>query len=217
MSHADGVPLEFLQKVAGQLKDVLSQHLSSNMAPENADFMSSEMVTDALHRPEMRLTLCESFAVWQFKPGTIAALAKDGFAGDIFDWSEPTKSFYHQVRQGGKLVAFARSRVGETEGDVSLTQYNVSPMISAVDRAIEVIERGEHDDKVAASDPVVRLLEVPSHHVIALWLYAVSLKESRCVLVGAPQGTSKENQDRLLTSGEFFNLLKRSGLVHAIT
>jgi hypothetical protein len=218
MSHADAVPPEFLRKVAGELKDAIGKHLPKTPVKENATFLlSSDAAPDHVEKASMQLHLCETFAVWRLKAGIVEALNSPEFGGDISYFVEATNFLYHQVREKGELVAFARSRVGDEESAMSLTQYNIGPLFSSVDRAIGMIERSEQYDKVAATDPVVRLLEIPSHHIIALWLYSEALKESRSVIVSAPKSISVENIGRLLTSAEFFALLKKIGLIRAIT
>jgi len=222
MAHTDGVPPDLLNKVAGELKDVFVEHLSLTEVVDGSHLnINSEPIGEPEIKADMQVTLCETFAVWRLKPGTIEALATPGFSGEISDWSEPTKSLHHQVRQNGKLVAYARSRAGEGDEYVGLTQYNVSALVSAVDHAIDIIDQHEKDDEVAAADPVVRLLEIPSHHVSALCLFAQSLEpksgdKNRCVLVQAPQKVYEEYRDRLLNSVEFFDLLKRTGVIRAI-
>lgn len=218
MSHTDEMPMDLLQKVAGELKDAVQKHLPPS-PPSLSNPLATELDTSshAMATGVIQLHLCETFAVWKFKAGMVKAIAAGKFCNDIYDCVEPTKVFYHQVREKGKLVAFARSRVGEAA--VSLTQYNISTLVLSVDQAIEIIERNEGNDEVVANDPVVRLLEIPSHHIIALWLYSVSLAEnrSRGLLVRGPKSIFRENRNKLLTSAEFFNLLKQSGVVQAIS
>jgi|GEM_PF-6004572 len=214
MSHTDEMPLAFLQKVAGDLKDAVQKHLPPSPVVDaiGIDIMPLPMATGVI-----QLHLCETFAVWKFKPGTVNAIAAGKFCDDIYDCVEQTSFFYHQVREKGKLVAFARSRVGDAA--VSLSQYNISTLVSSVDDAIEIIERNEGNDEVVAHDPVVRLLEVPSHQVMALWLYSASLAEnrSRGLIVRGPKSILMEYRNKLLTSAEFFELLKQSGVVQGIS
>jgi hypothetical protein len=216
MSHTDEMPMDFLQKVAGELKDAIKKHLPPSPIP-SPDPPGTDIMPLAVPPGVIQLHLCETFAVWKFKAGTIGAIAAGNFSNDIYDCVEPTKFFYHQVREKGKLVAFARSRVGDAA--VSLSQYNISTLVSSVDEAIEIIERNEGNDEVVANDPVVRLLEIPSHHVIALWLYSASLTEnrSRGMMVRGPKSILTENRNKFLTSAEFFELLKQSGVVQAIS
>jgi hypothetical protein len=217
MSHTDEMPVDFMQKVAGELKDAVKKHIPPSPL---AEALNLSPPTDRSLPPMamgvIQLHLCETFAVWKFKAGMIEAIAAGKFCDDIHDCVEATKFFFHQVREKGKLVAFARSRVGD--GTVSLTQYNISTLVSSVDQAIEIIENSEENDEVVASDPVVRLLEMPSHHIIALWLYSASLAEnrSRALIVRGPN-IFTENRNKLLTSAEFFKLLKQSGVIQAIT
>jgi hypothetical protein len=220
MAHADTVSPEFLQRVAGQLRDAVEKHLPLTPVEEKADFLlPAGVAANPLEKATIQLHLCETFAVWKLKARTIDALNAPDFSADISDCVEPTKFLYHQVREKGELIAFARSRVGDEEYPTSLSQYNISPLVSSVDRAIGIIERSENDDEVAASDPVVRLLEIPSHHIIALWLYAETetVKASRAIIVMAPKSISVRTGDRLLASEEFFELLKQSGTIQAIT
>lgn len=205
MAHADQIPGELLKKVASELGDTVRKHLPP---PAPGD---SEQAT-------LRLNLCETFTVWKLKKGVVEALDSPEFTGDLSDWVEPTEFLHHQVREKGELVAFARSDRGDGESPVNLSQYNISPLVSAIDSAIDVIERNEKDE-VAASDPVVRLLEIPSHHIVAFWLYAEALQTdpSRSVIVRAPTKISEKYRDRLLTSAEFFGVLKEGGVIRGIS
>lgn len=205
MAHADQIPVELLQKVAGELGDTVKNHLP---APAPGD---SEHAT-------IRLNLCETFTVWKLKKGTVEALDSPEFTDDLSDCVEPTDFLHHQVREKGKLVAFARSHRGEGDSPINLSQYNISPLMSAIDSAIDVIEHSEKDE-VAASDPVVRLLEIPSHHIVAFWLYAETLQTnpSRSVIVRAPKKIVEKYGGRILTSAEFFGALKEGGVVQGIS
>jgi hypothetical protein len=220
MSHTDNVPVEFLQKIAGELRNSVEKHLPSSPVDEISALLQPPATTTDLETGLIQLHLCETFAVWKFKAGMIEAITAGKFRDDISECVESTKFFYHQVRENGKLVAFARSRIGDGERAASLSQYNLSTtLVSSVDRAIGIIELNEENDEVAANDPVVRLLEIPSHHIIALWLYAASLPEnrSRSMIIRGPKSIFTENRDKLLTSVEFFNLLKQSGVIRAVT
>jgi hypothetical protein len=205
MAHADQISVEILQKVAGELRETVKKHLPP-IPPGD-----SEQAT-------MKFNLCETFTVWKLKKGTVEALDSPKFTGDLYDWVEPTEFLHHQVREKGELVAFARSYRGDGESSISLSQYNISPLMAAIDNAIDVIERNEKDE-VAASDPVVRLLEIPSHHIVAFWLYAETLptNPSRSVIVRAPTEISKKYRGRLLTSAEFFGALKEGGVIRGIS
>jgi hypothetical protein len=220
MAHADQIPVEILQKVAGELRDTVKKHLPSTSAEDGKanPLLPTGIAPGDSEQATIKLNLCETFTVWKLKKGTVEALNSPEFTGDLSDWVEPTEFLHHQVREKGELVAFARSHRGDGESSMSLSQYNISPLMSAMDSALDVIERNE-EDEVAASDPVVRLLEIPSHHIVAFWLYAETLptNRSRSVIVRAPTKISENYRGRLLTSAQFFGLLKESGVIRAIT
>jgi len=206
MAHADQISVEILQKVAGELRETVKEHLPP-IPPGD-----SEQAT-------IKINLCETFTVWKLKKGTVEALDSPKFTGDLYDWVEPTEFLHHQVREKGELVAFARSYRGDGDNPLSLSQYNISPLMSAIDSAIDVVERNEEKDEIAASDPVVRLLEIPSHHIVAFWLYADTppTNGSRSVIVKAPKKILEKYGNQLLTSAQFFALLKESGVIRGIT
>src|ERR1700682_82001 len=197
MAHFDDIPRGLLQTVAREVADLVDRGLEDRLK----GVPTTPGVPPALE-------IAETLTVWKLKPNTFEALAASALSGDLVDWVVQTPFLYHQISLDKKPTGFARSYLRDARGKTSLFQLNVSDLVAHIDNAIEKIDRKDQHDPVTAANPVVRLLEIPAYHVMALWLFAETLHESRVVIVVATNRYTGLKADSFLSSQEFFAALK---------
>jgi hypothetical protein len=208
MAHLDKIPSDLLQKINDEITDFGSTAREGNPADPNV------VLESAGPAPANSLQATDTLQVWKLKPGTLETLTNSSLAGDLFDWVQPTSYLHHLIRLDGTPVGFARSTNVHKEKTVAQINFSAnSGRSSRINQALEMIERNEQGDQVVASNPVVRLLEIPSYHIVALWLYAERLRKSRVVIVNAAKRYQQLAQGVLLNSEEFFDALKRGGKI----
>ena len=110
----------------------------------------------------------ETFRVYTLRLDKIEKGLKEG--SDLIELAEPTGRWHHQVSCNVQPVGFARSLSKSAEG-FDVCQLYVSALARLIDEAVTWIDdfEGRHPD-YAASDPVVRLLFIPSYQTHAFWI-----------------------------------------------
>jgi hypothetical protein len=76
----------------------------------------------------------------------------------------------------------------------------LSPSAAAIDKSFARIKEEVREDLL------VRLLEVPAYHVVALWICDERRKTSQVLVISSP-ANSNLKRDRILTSREFLEAL----------
>ncbi|MGZ5434625.1 MAG: hypothetical protein ACXWID_01710 [Pyrinomonadaceae bacterium] len=204
MAHTDvdNLPAHHLERVQREIGSFINDRSD---APSE-----SVMSGDGPELVETPLNIGETFAIWKLKPEALRTLKDSNLRGDLVDWVKPTSLLYHQLRFNDQQIAFARSTLDESRPQ-ALSQLGGSEFSSLVEDAIGFIDHNEQHDKVAKSDPIVRLLEIPSYQTFLLWLFA---GESRVVVIEAPDELSKHS---FYTSDELFKALKSIGTLAGVS
>ena len=212
MAHFDKI-VEDPQKVATEI----GEFMASRAEPRsNASISESPKPRD---NDESPLMLTETVTVWQLTIATLEALNESRpVSGDIVDHVEQQAYLHHQIKLRGKTVGFARSYVAKNVSANEETSRNIVFQISddpsyasLLTTAFLAIDRSEIDDPVVKSDPVVRLLEIPSFQFYGLWLFSEQLLESRILVISAAERYEGLATGVLLKSENFFDSLQTGG------
>ena len=196
MAHLDNVPPAMLKSLATQIG-----YLVANASPGSEE--AEALLATADPSSSAPLTVGETITVWKLKQTAFAAIAESSIEGDISNWVEQTRYFYHQIKWNSEPQGLARSSVTDSDS-IALRQIGASPLSSQLHKLFTMIESAPPE---GLDDPVVRLLEIPPYHVRALWLFEQSRNESRLMIVTAPKRLKLEKPDAVLTSTEFFKAL----------
>lgn len=208
MARTDNFPLAQAQKVAGEIAGFFDD--GSEAAPPAPISLGVE-AGDSASSLEIGLTL----TIWSLKGSIYQNLMDSTPLGDLSNWLEQTPLLYHQIRAQAGALGFARSYAGEDADNKSVFHVNFSAVSSRIQESFEMIEDNAVNDPVAASDPIVRLLEIPASHIIALWLFAESRQESRVVIIDAPKSRGAE-RGVFLSSEQFFALLRQCATISGV-
>lgn len=219
MAHTDDIRADVLENVARQIADFVDRGLEKELIVEGPPPDAPNDIGD-----EKPLWVQDSLLVYKLSREALHVIRDSRAEGDLGDWVTPTGQSYHQIFLKGEAKAFARSLMPEGESqEVVLCQLSVSPLARRVEDAFNIIKEREKKetqkkldgsreyDEVLAANPVVRLLDLPSYHIFALWLYAEALRRSRILVVVAPQRFGGEWAGSFLTTAQFFERLKNSG------
>lgn len=205
MAHRDDISSDLLNKVAGEIQNFTRQGGTSDVTMTASE--TSAQPTATLH-------VSETLTIWKFRPGSFEKLASGNLSEDLSNWLEPTGYLYHQIRLDDRPIGFARSTDANAEKAVSQLNVSASSERAArIHEALEMIEQSESDDVVVTNDPVVRLLEVPSAHIVALWLYAEALQKSRVVIINAAKRYRGLERGSFLNSQQLLEALKEGGRI----
>jgi len=211
MAHVDTISHDFLIKVAQEIGRLIDARLSNDREIRLPDGSDAFDVVDG----STPLRLAETLQVWKLQDKAYEYLANSGLSGDIVDWVVPTNALHHQLRLRGIAAGFVRSRLEPEVDKPVIVQFNTSPLAARINDLFVVIESNEQQDPIVDADPVVRLLEIPAYHVLALWLFAESAeteKKSRSVIISAPQ-SYKKWPGPFMNSENFFAALKEGGAI----
>lgn len=211
MAHTDGIPPIQAHKVAGEIGGFFGEESESGpiAQPLSADALDAAGSERSL---EIGLTL----TIWRPKASVYENLKRTRPMGDLSRWLEPTPFLYHQIRAQTGALGFARSYAKEGADNKGVFHLNFSAVSSRIHEAIEMIEHNVTNDPVAASDPVVRLLEIPAKHILALWLLAEARQESRVVLIDAPKRCGGVERGVFLSSEQFYAVLRQGGSISGV-
>jgi len=147
-------------------------------------------------------TLEECFAIYMLGANSItdpASLRKD-----IKYLARETERWHHQIKAGGKPVAFARSKATAYSKGCEICQLYISDLAKAVDDAIQWLMKFEDDNKeYTQTEPLVRLLAVPAYNVHAFWLLKQKSGQSDLLVIDAPAELGGLKREQLLNSAEF--------------
>jgi hypothetical protein len=193
MAHLDKIQPDLLTQVAREIGEFIDRGLKE--APKEPP--------PAGKTP---LELGATLTIWTFPARTFEALAHSKVSGDLSDWLEPTQALYHQIWLRGKPAGFARSHRPEKGGKSAIFHLNESPLASQLHQFLEKIDH-EEADPFLATDPVVRLLEIPPFHLSALWLFSESQHESRVLIIYAPKRYEGLGEGAMVSSKQFFDAL----------
>lgn len=205
MAHPDEIANlpSHLQKVAGEIGALIDSG-----TPANNEMLPAfeGPAAGAASPPELDGAL----AIWRLNPNAYGELENSTLRGDIADWAMPTRLLHHQILINGKPAGFARSLL-PPKNDKSLAHFSVSPLATQIQEALDQLEEqnGNYDD--GAADPIVRLLEIPAYHVLALWLYYGRGRESQVVIINAANRFQRLKRNSRLSSTQFFEDLAKGG------
>ena len=204
MAHTDidNLPVHHLARVQREIGNFINDRPGVPPGPD--------MSGDGSDLVETPLNIGETFAIWKLKPEALRTLKESTLRGDLVNWVKPTSLLYHQLRFNDQQIAYARSTLDASRSQ-ALSQIGGSEFSQLVDDAIAFIEDNEQNDEVAKSDPIVRLLEIPSYQTFLLWLFE---GESRVVVIEAPDALSKQV---FHSSDELFKTLKTIGSLSGIS
>jgi hypothetical protein len=191
--------------------DNLERIQLNRVAREIGEFIDDGLKERAPLDDETPMTLHETLEIWRLTTQAFAALGESGISGDLSNWVEPTSLLYHQIWLRGEPAGFARSQ-REPKTETAVVQFSSSPVASVVDRLLRVIEENEDGDSFVAADPVVRLIEIPPFGVTAFWLFSEASRDSRIMIIHAPQRYEGLSESRMLNSNQFFGALRQGPL-----
>lgn len=211
MAHTDGIPLVQVHKVAGEIAGFFGEESEGGSMAQPPGLHAME-AAESESSLEIGLTL----TIWSPKAGIYASLKSATQLGDLSNWLEPTPFLYHQIRAQTGALGFARSYAKEGTDNKSVFHLNFSAVSSRIHEAFEMIEHNVVNDPVAASDPVVRLLEIPASHILALWLFAEARRESRVVIIDAPKRFGGVERGVFLSSEQFYAVLRQGGSISGV-
>ncbi len=216
MAHTDNISPEALDDVARQIADLLERGLETRLEVESAP--SGEAKSEGESERKTPLVIGDSFRIYKLKDSALQNILDGKAGGDLSNWVEPSDLFFHLILLDGKPTAFARSVFPLKDAtEESLCQLNVSSLPELVDQAVESIKQNKERDPVADGDPIVRLLEIPSCHLISLWLYDERRHESRVLTVLAPERYEKLQPGQFLNTETFFDGLRERPPLEGIT
>jgi hypothetical protein len=210
MAHLDSISRQSLVKVAREIGALIDSGF--------ADYPRTRTPARGGQNAGVKgasLEIGETLTVWKLQARAFETLEKSRLSGDLADWVEQTPFLQHQIKLSGRAEGIARSYREKGIEKRSVFQVAASPFASRINQLFEMIENNKVHDPVIEDDPVVRLLEVPAYHVFTLWLFAASKRESRVVIIDAPEQYVRE-KDPYLTSGQFFDALKENGPIRDI-
>lgn len=211
MAHTDGIPLVHVHKVAGEIAGFFGEESEGGPIAQPPGLHGLEAAAG-----ESPLEIGLTLTIWSPKASIYENLKSDTRLGDLSHWLEPTPFLYHQIRAQTGALGFARSYVNQRADNKSVFHLNFSAVSSRTHEAFEMIERNRGNDPVAASDPVVRLLEIPASHILALWLFAEGLQESRVVIIDAPKRFRGVERELFLSSEQFYAVLRQGRSISGV-
>jgi hypothetical protein len=203
MAHLDSISKQALVKVAREIGALIDSGFADYPRTPVEGARNSDV-------EGAYLQIGETLTVWKLQARAFETLEKSRLSGDLSEWVEQTPFLQHQIKLNGKPEGIARSYREKGIEDRSVFQAAASPFASRINQLFKMIENNELHDPVIKDDPVVRLLEVPAYHVFTLWLFAASRRESRIVIIDAPEQYAREKEP-YFTSGQFFDALKENG------
>ena len=159
MVHLENVPKDSLPIITNSFVSRLRSHAGKRRVPLGA-----------------RVTFGNSFARWMLGVDKITSL-KGSESPDLLDLCEPLESWHHQIRVDRKAVAFLH---GRSTDSAQCALFDSEVYARRIDEALKQIKKN------AGGDALVRLLEVPAHHVVALWIVDEKLGTSHVRLIDAP-------------------------------
>ena len=207
MARSDHVPTDALNKVAGEVADLIGRGLAKGLRPSGAPEAFESLTGGAGGQP---LNIGDTLSVWRLDAAALKRVRESAAEGDLSRWAVPSELLFHVILLNKEPVAFARSRTRlESLDERALCQLNESPLAGLVSDAVERVNRNEWRDPVAAApDAVARLLEVPSYQLRGLWVFSEAREESRVLVIKAPARSRKLRWDGLLTTEQFFEGLR---------
>lgn len=206
MTHPDKISPKLIKQVAREVAEFAYKTSSQpGSLPEAAPL-------DFATVPRIASTL----TIWSLKSSALEKLAQTELEGDLSEWAQQTPLLHHQVEWSNRPAGFVRSQ-REPLYEKSVVQINISASESPLHRVLEAVTENKFDEEdFMASDPVMRLLEIPSYQITAIWLFDEPRRESRIKVSSAPKRYEGLRQNRLLDSSEFFNALRTGGPLRGV-
>jgi hypothetical protein len=221
MVHTDDIPADALHKVIQEVTDLVDRGLEDDLRVEEPPAGVADLVMEDWDGNPLRMQ--DSFYIYKLEAKALEAIRNSRAEGDLSKWVTPADQIFHQIFLLGQPKAFARSKVLKqgAEGK-TLNQLNVSPLAGHIEDGLKKIKEKQEDtlgrirehqeyDQVFAADPVIRMLDLPSYHILALWIYAETLHQSRVLLLLAPKRYRKSWTENFLTTEQFFEGLRDLG------
>lgn len=211
MAHTDDIGAEAMNTVVQQITAFVDRGLEKDLQVEEPPEGGGDILEDLNggDPDPYPLKLQDSLRLYEFSPVALRAIRNGRARGDLSEWAISAGEVHHQLSMENDAVAFARSLVpAGGGGEVVLNQLNVSPLAGRIEEALQRIKENQERDEVVAADPVVRLLDLPSYQMIALWMYAEAVGQSRVLIVLAPESDEETSAGRFLTTEQFFQRLR---------
>lgn len=206
MTHPDKVPSALIDQVAREVAEFAyktSSQPGSTFEAGPLDIATAPRITSTL-------------TVWSLKPDVLEKLAQTKLEGDLSEWAQQTPLLHHQVEWLNQPAGFVRSQ-REPLYEKSVVQINISSSESPLHGVLEAVTENKfNEEDFMDSDPVMRLLEIPSYQITAIWLFDQLGRESRIKVSSAPKRYEGLRQNRLLDSSEFFNALRTGGPLRGV-
>jgi hypothetical protein len=165
--------------------------------------------------PEPSFLLDETFAIYMLGQDKIAEAIHS--ERSLVELVRNTDRFHHQIRTDSRPTGYAQTEM-HADGTTEVCGLFVSSLAQAFDNTIEWLlqyERENPDD--VKTEPLVRVLAVPSYHVNAFWLFNEESGRSDFVVIDAPLEMKGLEGKRLLSSEEFLKAFEgvspKSGLI----
>lgn len=141
--------------------------------------------------------LGDSFTLWMLGADEVASAEADGWP-DVLQLAKPINRWHHQIQINGRASAFFHSAPSSSAATSALY---ISPTAYAIDKAFAWIKN------TVTGTFLVRLLETPAYHVVALWLIDESKKSSQILVVNSLVKFPGSRR-RVLESREFMEVLR---------
>lgn len=214
MFHTDRITPNELGNLTDQLNNWLGDMIGGGLLPKNN---APDSPPDAIGLnelagivPDSGYRLGESFIVWTLEYETIES--QDSLVKDLSELIRPTDRRHHQLRIDQKPIAYAWSIISENE---TICQVFVSKLAEDIQQAMAWIDDYEKTNPSNANtDPLVRLLTIPSYDVTAFWIYKLMQpkpegsfkepqRESNVVIISAPSALERLRKEEFLDTRQF--------------
>jgi len=178
----------------GALK-IIAEQIGDNIVT-----LANETRPDLLsHQP---IELAESFRLWMVQPRRAIAASNSRLLID--QWLAPTSRWHHQIKFDGRAEAIAYSTFDQTDPrGWRLCELFVSPLAERIDEAINLIDERFGD----RSEPVVRVVADPAHHLHALWLAFEGRGRDLMLVIDSPPDIQNLAAGKLYNARRFFHAL----------
>jgi hypothetical protein len=211
MAHPDTIENlpALLQKVAAEIGELIDRGSQPQDELQDLEFEVHPAVAPALPELEGALT------IWRLKPEAFKAIEKSALQGDINNWAVKTRLLHHQIVVNGRPAGVARSLLPARKEKL-LAHFSASPIASQIQDALKMIDANNGNNDADEIDPVVRVLEIPPYHILALWLFYGAGRESKVVIINAAKRYQRLKQNSFLTSTEFFKEISKGGPIPGV-
>ena len=151
------------------------------------------------------IRLGDSFTLWMLGADAVASSEADGWP-DVLQLAKPINRWHHQIQINGRASAFFHSAPSSSAATSALY---VSPTAYAIDKAFAWTKN------TVTGTFLVRLLETPAYHVVALWVIDEAKKSSQILVINSLVKFPRSHE-RILESREFMEVLRTQGNIGGI-